>query len=656
MIRPKRKRSASRSGRRPRAVRAGRRDSLDDASPFRAVFELAVNGFLLADAKTRRLSMPNPRMLAMLGYTEDELNRLCVPDIHPPEDLQAVLRQFRLLVSGAITLAKGVPVKRKDGSVFMVDIAARPIRLGGRRYVLGTFHDVTERMAMDRALAESESRLRTIMDSTADAIFVKDARRRYTFVNAAMARLLGCRTEDLVGRTPAQVFGRAGARIVRETDDTTFAGRTYDAERTLRLGGRDYVLHTVQTPIRGPDGRVGSICGIVRDVTARVAAEKALRESEARYRQMVEAIPMLAWRASADGRVVEMNSRWGAYTGQAPEESMGLGWMKALHPTDRRMASGWGRDEARGVAVLEAEHRLRRASDGRYRWHLVRAMPVRDDSGTIMGWVGAATDIEHQKRVEDELERRVKSRTAELLRANRMLAAEVVERKRLELEVLEAAEGEQRRIGSDLHDGLAQVLAAVGYGMDGLRIRLGRAKSAEAPYVRKLAESLRSALAQTRQLSQALHPVPPTPDGLVYALAGLSTMVSEMFRVRCRFACARLVAVPDATRATHLFRIAQEAVHNAVRHGKASEIRIALQESSGAVVLAVRDNGKGFRVRGARRGSLGLGTMRYRAEAVGGTLAITSGREGTVVECRMPQPAAPPPSRVAARPHPARAG
>ena len=165
------------------------------------------------------------------------------------------------------------------------------------------------------------------------------------------------------------------------------------------------------------------------EMRRRVAALETLRESEERYRLLAESIPQMLWRADVHRQTIECNHRWCEYTGQSPEEARGLGWMKTLHPDDVAQAAEQVQAAQAASEPYQAEYRVRRASDGSYRWHLSRAIPMKDEDGSITGWFGSVTDIEDQKRAEealkkahDELEQRVKERTAELATANENLA------------------------------------------------------------------------------------------------------------------------------------------------------------------------------------------------------------------------------------------
>lgn len=216
---------------------------------------------------------------------------------------------------------------------------------------------------------------------------------------------------------------------------------------------------------------------------------------------------------------------------------------------------------------------------------------------------------------------------------------DITERKRLEREVLEIAEREQRRIGQDLHDGLCQQLTGIAYLVQALQQRLSVEKSKETPSVADVAALLKESVNQARGLSHGLYPVDPHADGLMLGLRQLASNVREFFAVNCVFQCEKPVRLTDNEAATHLYRIAQESVQNAIRHGKASRIVIRLTREGQHLSLAITDNGNGFAPQQARRAGLGLRTMAHRASAIGATLTIgPAPKRGVRVQCRMKTP------------------
>jgi len=213
------------------------------------------------------------------------------------------------------------------------------------------------------------------------------------------------------------------------------------------------------------------------------------------------------------------------------------------------------------------------------------------------------------------------------------LVRDLTERKRLEKEILEISEREQRRIGQDLHDGLGQHLAAIELMSRVLEKKLEHKSKTDAIRAAEIAAQVREAMKQTRLLARGLSPVVLESRGLMAALQELSSSTEQLFRVKCRFRCDTPVLVEDHTVATHLHRIAQEAVSNAVKHSRARRIDIELSGRSDKLVLAVRDNGVGFSKAAEGKG-MGLQTMNYRATTIGGALLIQkqAGR-GTIVLC-----------------------
>jgi PAS domain S-box-containing protein len=233
---------------------------------------------------------------------------------------------------------------------------------------------------------------------------------------------------------------------------------------------------------------------------------------------------------------------------------------------------------------------------------------------------------------------------------------DLTERKRLEKEILEIAEREQRRIGQDLHDGLGQQLTGIAFLTKTLQHRLASAGRPEAAAAGEVTGLLSQAIDQARALSRGLHPVEPKPDGLADALRSLAADVGTVFNIRVRFrhtpagrGAGGAALVADQLTATHLYRIAQEAVNNAIRHGKAKSVTITLGASAdGGAALSIEDNGVGLPAAPPGKGphaadsgvwsgrGMGLRTMNHRAHLIGATLEVGKSRSGGVkVVCRL---------------------
>jgi len=215
------------------------------------------------------------------------------------------------------------------------------------------------------------------------------------------------------------------------------------------------------------------------------------------------------------------------------------------------------------------------------------------------------------------------------------IVRDITERRRLEKEVLEISDREQRRIGHDLHDDLCQHLAGIGLMSEVLEQKLTGKADAEALEARRIAEEVQDAIAHTRMLARGLSPTELESADLVTALAELASNATEMFRIRCRFWVEQPVTVADIAVTTHLYRIAQEAISNAVRHGTATDVAISIDLDETEAILFIRDNGSGFTEAVKNPHGMGLRIMKYRAGMIGGSLEVgPAGGGGTVVSCR----------------------
>lgn len=211
---------------------------------------------------------------------------------------------------------------------------------------------------------------------------------------------------------------------------------------------------------------------------------------------------------------------------------------------------------------------------------------------------------------------------------------DITDRRQLEKELLNIEERVQQRIGHDLHDDLCQRLAGIEIMSQVLEQQLGSKSKTMAGRAAEISQLVRDAIGHTRALARGLSPVVMEAEGLMAALQQLAESTRSIFGVDCTFKCPETIRVKDLSVATHLYRIAQEAVSNAIRHGEAKRIEIALVKTPERVSLLVEDDGKGLPEQAARRRGMGLRIMRYRAGVIGGSLAVQKRKTGgTAVVC-----------------------
>ena len=263
----------------------------------------------------------------------------------------------------------------------------------------------------------------------------------------------------------------------------------------------------------------------------------------------------------------------------------------------------------------------------RYRQQILGALHLADERPDMMP--PAVTDFlesvtpligeaVHRFNVEEELRRKLK----DLQEAQR--------------EVVTVGEMERRRIGQDLHDGLGQVLTGTAYLCDSLQARLNKLGLAESADAAEISTHLREAVELTRGLSRGLCPVEVKADGLMLALRELAATTRRLYKIHCTFRCREKVLLNDNACATHLYRIAQESINNALRHGRAKQVTIRLGGSDPWLTLQVEDDGRGIEPLQNGQG-LGLRSMQYRARAMGGTVDLLPRKHcGAIVRCQVP--------------------
>lgn len=218
------------------------------------------------------------------------------------------------------------------------------------------------------------------------------------------------------------------------------------------------------------------------------------------------------------------------------------------------------------------------------------------------------------------------------------IVRDITERRRMEREILEISGNEQRRIGQDLHDGLGQQLTGIALLTRVLSDELASNKSLQSKSAKKIAELVQEAISWTRYLARGLSPIGLDAHGLPSALTELAKHTTEVLGIRCDLKSPSAVRLDDAAKTMHLYRIAQEAVTNAIRHGKPKRISIELKLSDARLTLRVSDNGVGYAGEAASPRGMGIQTMLYRARMIGATLSVARRRpSGTIVACTLPR-------------------
>ncbi len=232
---------------------------------------------------------------------------------------------------------------------------------------------------------------------------------RVELVNPVMSGILGRAPEALRDKPLFEALPEVRGQGFEAILAGVFAtGTTFEANEIAATLERDGALvpgyyNTVYQALKDEGGQVTGIIQIVVEVTAQVMARRAVEENARRFRTLLESVPQMAWTATAEGELDYFNAQWYAYTGQQPAEALERGWTDVTHPDDAAAASARWQQSLREHTPYQVECRYRRADDGSWRWHLIRAVPLRGEAGAVFGWVGTCTDIHEQKRYAEQL-------------------------------------------------------------------------------------------------------------------------------------------------------------------------------------------------------------------------------------------------------------
>ena len=214
---------------------------------------------------------------------------------------------------------------------------------------------------------------------------------------------------------------------------------------------------------------------------------------------------------------------------------------------------------------------------------------------------------------------------------------DITEREQLERALLNISAREQRRIGQDLHDGLGQHLTGIAFMAKVHEEKLAKANMADAADAAKIVRLVNEAVHKTRELARGLLPVMSDAQGLMSALQLWANEVEDIFGVSCKFECETAVLIDDNAIATHLYHIAQEAVNNGLKHGRARNILLQLSAENGHGTLLIADDGEGISEDRPNTQGMGLHIMGYRSAMIGGRLEVSrNGMRGTSVSCVFP--------------------
>ena len=518
-------------------------------------------------------------------------------------DFAGVAREYYQKVFSGQVQTGEIGVRTLDGQPKWLEFSITPLRDAASGKVtgyIGAGHDITRRKQAERALRDSELVLRAVTENTPDWLLLIDRQNHVRFVN----RMFGeHKPENMLGRSLLECIPemhRADLEALYERVFKTGQPGNFDLRQANTDGTIKHYEHRV-VPVM-ESGTISSLIVAITDVTSRHSQENTLRTQARILETMREGVVLV----DAESQIQLTNETFNSMFGYRSSELLGrnIEPLFSIPSVQRKRFERSLRDGEAQQESLPVEFECARRDGSRFVASCLFTPLVVSGKNH---WLAVLNDV--------------------------------TERKRLEREIIEIANREQQRIGSDLHDGLGQDLTGVALMLRGVMNQLHKEGSAARLDVEDVISLVNSAIESTRALARGLSPVSADRGGLSAALRALAVRAGDRYGVYVAY--HEEVKEPprlDETAATHLYRIAQEALTNVIRHSLATEVRIQLDTTKDELQLKIEDNGRGFMQyppEGAN--GLGLKIMRYRAQMLGGDLVLEAAPHGgALVRCSCP--------------------
>ena len=378
---------------------------------YRDLFEANPHPMWVWDLQTLAFLAVNDAAVAHYGYSRDEFLAMIITDIRPPEDVPRLLQWIALVEKQDIREAGVWRHRRKDGALIDVEITSHMLEFGGRRAQIVLANDVTERLHAERKLRDSEERYRALTELSSDWYWEQDENLRFTRISRPRAGMESIDFDKLIGKTRREaktvVWDESRLAVLEAITEARQPFRDFEISRTYRDGPTRYVQMSGE-PIFDASGRFAGYRGIGKDITERKRAEEALRESEERFRCLVEMSSDFYWESDAEHRLTMRGSANAKLsTVSVFQKGAPLGERRWDIPYLSPDESGWQAHRA----MLDAHQPFRDfelsrlCADGTERYVSISGDPVFDASGVFKGYRGVGTDITERKRRDEALQR-----------------------------------------------------------------------------------------------------------------------------------------------------------------------------------------------------------------------------------------------------------
>ncbi len=452
-----------------------------------------------------------------------------------------------------------------------------------------------------------EEKYRQLVENANSIIMCRNVKGKITFVNQFAQKFFGYTEKEIIGKNilgtivpETDSFGRDFKKNVRDIGRQPELYAT-NVNEVIRRNGQRVCVAWANSPIYDERGNFAEVLCIGRDITEHKQMENELRLLAAIVRNSPDPITV----QNFQGNIISWNHGAELVYGYSEAEALKMNICKIIPEHKRDEIAVLTEDLKKGKDI-EIFSTQRLTKDGRLVDILLTIIPVMDEAGKPYAIATNERDITEQKR--------------------------------LEKEVLSITERERKLISREMHDSMGNILTGIAVKSKGLALNLKDKLSDESKGAAEISKLASKLITQMRRIIRTLYPVDIETGGIVPALQALAMNTQRLMGISCKFNCSEPVLINSHVEARQLYRIAQEAITNAVKHGKAKNIKVELTSDENTYILSVKNTGKNFpRVLKKKKG-MGLRIMEHRAAMLGGDIDIRrADKGGTIVTCKFPK-------------------
>ena len=578
---------------------------------YRSLVEQASDGILLADMQGNILEV-NAALCSMFGYKKEEALQKKVTVFLDAGELKTKPIRFDLLQKGHSLLMERKAI-HKNKNHFDIEFSSKRI---GEGIVLSFIRDISDRKKAEEQIHLSEARYRSFFDQSADAIFIFNDKGYFTDVNKVATELLGYTDKELKKMSVLDIVFRQDMSANPIRLDLLSAGKAVIRQRIFKRKngtGVQVEVHSRQLP-------GGNYLGIVRDITERKKAEETIKESEARYRTIIETTDEMLHRLSLDGKIIWVNEAWKTNMGYTDNEVIGK---KLTDFIDASTKIEFGKVfpqlvKGKKVSGLSCTYITKK---GEVIFLEGQALPV-INNGKVIGTQAFLRNVTERKKAEMALEESYQSV------------------RKLTEHLQHIREEERTHIAREIHDELGQQLTVMMMDLSWLGRKIEPGNKLAMNKIKELMGLMGNMVKTVRRISTELRPSVLDDLGLVSAIELHLREFGKRTGIHTRLIVPETEPLLDKPVREGLYRIFQESLTNVARHSQAKVAVVKLERKNANIILTINDNGVGFDEKKAKeKRTLGLLGMKERATGIGGSYQI-SGKpgKGTTIIVTVPIP------------------